>query len=841
MRVLFMTAMLMIASGAAPAWAVDLDRETTFAIDSQPLSSALVDFSHQTQIQVMSSDSQLAERQTAGLKGRYTIRDALGRLLAGTDLDYSSVGPNTIKVTARSSEPAASGRRGDSAASGAMAPISLAQSAASHSDAAARDREADGSARQSPDQRESGSELEEVVVTGTHIPVIIGKTLTPIRELPQSIFVVTRQQMDAQMPQEVNEVLRYTPGIYPEAYGTNSNNQAQNSLLLRGFPASGFLDGLRDDDLGGIIDPHLLERVEVMGGPASVLYGQTTPGGIVNLVSKTPADAPIHQLELGVGNHRRVAGAFDLGGRLDGDGRFLYRLTGVGFGEDTQTDFVKRRTAAIAPAFTWRLDEDTSLTVLGKYIYNPNVGAYDALPVRGTLLPNPNGRIPLDTFTGDLGFYDSDQTIRSISYVFDHRFSEAWQVRQNLRFSHLQASYNFLYIGDLEPDLMTADRYLYDGRVGADSFAVDTQLLGKFASGALSHTLLFGVDYKRYSSAFDFAFDFENIPSINIFAPDHRQDIPLDALDSPEQYDEVQRQVGPYVQDQISLGKWRFLVGARLDFARDRAVYTDASGAGSPSGQTDRAFTWRVGATYLFDNGMVPYASYSTAFKPELGSTFSGKAFVPTKGAQAELGVKYQAPGSGSFLTAAVYNLTERNVLTPDLDPTHPGYSVQSGEIRVRGFELQGHARPTDNLDLSATYTYSDAINTRSNLFGTTLDGESEPVQGKHPVQIPQQMLSLWADYTVHVGALSGLGLGGGARRVGATYGDDVNSLRVPAFTLYDAMVHYDFGRSGSLHGLSLQLNAVNLLDKSYLASCQGQFCFAGLRRAVYATLRYSW
>ena len=135
MRVLFMTAMLMIASGAAPAWAVDLDRETTFAIDSQPLSSALVDFSHQTQIQVMSSDSQLAERQTAGLKGRYTIRDALGRLLAGTDLDYSSVGPNTIKVTARSSEPAASGRRGDSAASGAMAPISLAQSAASHSDA----------------------------------------------------------------------------------------------------------------------------------------------------------------------------------------------------------------------------------------------------------------------------------------------------------------------------------------------------------------------------------------------------------------------------------------------------------------------------------------------------------------------------------------------------------------------------------------------------------------------------------------------------------------------------------------------------------------------------------
>ena len=664
------------------------------------------------------------------------------------------------------------------------------------------------------------------------------KTDTPLIETPQSVGVVTRDQIDDQGVLNVSQALRYTAGVLPEVRPTSR----YDSVFVRGFGGQGtsaayvnFLDGLRQQR--GIsyaiptVDPWLLERIEVLRGPASVLYGQTGSGGIVNLVSRRPTEEPVHEVRLEAGSHALLQTAFDFGGKLTEDGEFLYRLTGIGRIADTQYDYNKESRIAVAPAITWRPTADTTLTVLGNYQYEPDGGFYNFAPAVGTVLPNRFGRrLPSSFFSGDPNYNLFQRRLASIGYQLEHRLDETWTFRQNFRYQHIDAEFKAISGRALAANQRTLSRSIVHSIEHADTFALDNQAQASFSTGPLDHTLLFGVDWGRSSAKRRLGNGvLSSAYALDIFAPNYYLNFPEPTLATTSQ---IQDQLGFYAQDQIALGKLRLTLGLRQDFATSETV---TRATGRSTSQEDSAFTWRVGALYLFDNGLAPYASYATSFLPNSGTyapARGGSPFDPTTGEQYEAGIKFQPNGLNSYIQLAAFQIRQQDVLTPD--PVNTTYSIQTGEIRSRGIELEGRASLNDNLDLIATYAYTDAEVTESTTANVT---------GKAVPQVPKHSASAWADYRFTDGPLRGLGIGAGVRYIGKTPGDDTNSFDVSSFTLFDAAIRYDLGAlREDLKGAQLTLNVSNIGDKDYVASCSSaDACYFGNRRLVLAGLRYKW
>ncbi|KAF1051238.1 MAG: Ferrichrome outer membrane transporter/phage receptor [Stenotrophomonas maltophilia] len=657
------------------------------------------------------------------------------------------------------------------------------------------------------------------------------KTRTSLQETPQSVSVVTREQIAAQGARSVPEALRYTASVIPEIRGASATGASY--LFSRGFYLEQFLDGARlpsDASFGYAVpsfDPYGLERIDVLHGPASVLYGQVNPGGVANQVSKRPTSEPLHEVFAGVGSHGRVESGFDLGGALNDSGTLSYRLTGVGSKNDTQVDHARQEHFYIAPAITWQPDADTSLTVLAKYQHDPDVGYYNFVPAIGSVLHNPDGHISTHRYLGDPDFDHHSRTQYSLGYEFEHRFDDVWSVRQNLRYTYVEDDLSNVFAsGYASGSSSTINRYAFFNDESGKFFSVDNQAEADFSTGPLKHTALVGVDYQR--TLYREKVGLGAAPSLDVFHPVY---LPV-AQPATSSYDFIrQKQTGVYGQDQIALGNWRWLGGIREDWASG----DDSNPVqGTYTKQSERAFTWRTGLVYLFDNGLAPYASVARSFDPQVGTLYDGSAAKPTTAKQYELGVKYQPPGYNSSITAAVFDLTEENVLTSD--PLHTGYSNQAGQVKARGIELEGHASLSRELDLSASYTYLHNVTTQSNDTATTLNGDSTSLEDKHPWGIPAHVASLWADYTLRQGDLNGLGFGAGVRYLGASY-DTSNSLRVPSITLADAALHYDTGSHWYL-----ALNAKNLFDRTYVASCYSSTtCTYGDRRELLASASYRW
>lgn len=667
------------------------------------------------------------------------------------------------------------------------------------------------------------------------------KTDTPLIEAPQSVGVVTRSQIDDQAALSVSQALRYTAGVLGEV----RPSARYDSVFVRGFGGQGtsaayvnFLDGLRQGRglYFGVpnTDPWLMERIEVLRGPASVLYGQTGAGGLVNLVSRRPSPVASNEVRIEAGTDALLQTAFDFTGPATEDGKFLYRLTGIARTSDTQYDFAREERIAIAPALTWRPDEDTSLTVLASYQYDPEGGFYNFVPAVGTVLPSQFGRIPRSFQGGDPNFNRFTRTQASIGYQFEHRLSDVWTVRQNFRYSHIDAEVNVISVRAVNGRIGTRGAtYVSDH---ANAYALDNQAQATFTTGPLQHTALFGVDWQRTSARARQGLNNATVPSLDVFAPSYYQAIPAIATSPAGLTNQEIDQVGFYAQDQIALDRFRFNVGVRYDRADLGTTTHQASGANaSQSSQFDDKVTWRAGALYLFDNGLAPYASYSTSFLPNTGTAAPQRGsgtFSPTTGEQFEVGIKYQPQGMNSFIQLAAYQIRQQNVLTQD--PVYLTYSVPQGEIRSRGIELEGRASLTDGLDLLGAYSYIDAEITNSNNAG---------VSGNRVPQVPNHMASGWANYRFLEGPLRGLQLGGGVRYVGSTYGNDINTFKVDAVTLFDAAIRYDLGaRFESARGLEVAVNAQNIEDKDYIASCASlTSCYYGTGRVVLGSVRARW
>lgn len=651
----------------------------------------------------------------------------------------------------------------------------------------------------------------------------VTKTDTPLIEVPQSVSVITAQQMRDRGIQGVEEAVWYTAGAQGGGYGQDTRS---DWLLVRGFSPARYMDGLALTDgvwTGGTrIEPYGLERLDVLKGPSSVAYGAMPPGGLINMVSKRPTTEPLHEVEFTLGNYDLRQAAFDFGGPLGGSGQWFYRLTGLARNSDNYVDYVKDDRYYFAPALTWKPSEDTSLTFLARWQKADTAQGGGFLPAAGTLLPNPNGKIPRNRYTGEPGWNDYVKTMRSVGYEFSHRFSNEVTFRQNLRYGKVDVDHD-AGVGafGLQADQRTLTRYYFPLEESSKSFAVDNNVELKFDTGAWQHTVLAGVDYRRLESDYASAFAF-GAPSLDIFNPVYGAPIVKPAYTSRQ--DKVQQQLGVYVQDQIKIDRWVITAAGREDRVRTRTEQLLATPV-TRERQSDSKFSGRVGVNYLFDSGWAPYLSWSQSFEPTVGASFSGQSFVPTTGEQVELGVKFQPPSGRALATLAVYEIKQENTLT--VDPNHTLFSVQQGETRVRGAELEGRWNFGNGLSVFGAYTYTDSEVTRSNDVGAL---------GKQIALQPRNVASLGADYTIGYGALSGLGFGAGVRYTGEHYGDIYNQWKTPSYTLFDASVRYDFDN------WRFQLNASNLSDKEYISVCNSAlWCYYGYPRTVTATVRYQW
>lgn len=770
----------------------------SFHISPGSLDQALTAFGAQSGLQVIYGSSLSAGKTSSGLTGTMPPDAALQRLLADTGLIAQPTGARAVTLEQAQAD-----------ASGATDLPAV-------------------QVRASSPQSPTGPGVGYVATTtrtGT-------KSDTPIIEVPQSITTVTRKQMNDQGVQSVRQALNYSAGVDSNKNGLSGD--AFEQIYGRGFLMQEYLDGLvLPQNAYNVlsVDPYDLERIEILHGPASVLYGQAYPAGIVNLTSKTPTDTPEHEVFLQGGWPKQIGGGFDIGGPVAGSDKLFYRLVGSALDGDTQVDHVDKKRISIAPSVTWKPDADTSFTLLGRYQYDPAAGYYNNLPALGTLWSNPGGQIPTALDPGDPSYQKYSRTEASIGYLFDHRFNDVWSVHQNLRYTYDDSSLENVFAYGLVNG-NELQRYAFANYTSLNQFTVDTNVNAKFSTGPLVHNVTAGVDYQRIFYKERYGNNFDE-PNLDIFAPVYGGINPVTdfTIDT-----ELQTQFGAYAQDQMRLGHFAFLLGGRNDWAK-----TSADGeVGAVSGsQSDSKFTWRAGVVYLFDNGIAPYFSYATSFLPQIGTDAEGNTFQPTTGQQYEVGLKYQPPGYNSFITAALFNLTEQNALTAD--PNNSNFETQTGEIRSRGLELEGHASLANNLDLVLTYTYLDNVVTK----GDTLEQATAYTNnvGKTPAGMPSNMASAWVNYVLPWEQVQGLSLGGGVRYIGSTYGDNENSFSLHAVTLLDATISYDLSHfGGHFDGLKFQLNSSNLLNTTYVASCTSSTaCAYGLKRTVIGSLKYDW
>lgn len=658
------------------------------------------------------------------------------------------------------------------------------------------------------------------------------KTDTPILETPQSISVVTKDQIFAQGAQSLNDALRYTPGVTLSSFGSNT---FFDYLKLRGFDAPRYLDGLRlptDNTTFAVprVEPYGLERIEVLKGPSSVLYGQIDPGGLINMVSKRPTASPHYEVEGTFGSYERFQGAFDIGGPIDQNGEFLYRITGLGRKSDTQTDFMSDNKLSIAPSFTWRPSVDTTFTILAHYSQIDNKGYQQYLPGRVTFLANPFGRVPYSRYIGEPGPDGFKLEQAAIGYAFEHRFNDMVQFRQNLRYTDVSNDLAATRSEGMIGDRLVARTYNYV-KANASNLALDNQFQVDFTTGPFAHKVLFGLDYFNLNADTDYRSAM--IAPIDAFAPVYGTPVPSFGSLSPFILrDDHQNQTGMYLQDQIKLDRWVLTVSGRQDWVRSefdsRAIYPPP---GSYS-RNDAAATGRVGLNYVFDFGLSPYVSYATSFTPNLGADTVGNSFKPTTGEGVELGAKYQPLGMNLMLTAAVFDIRQKDVLTTS--PINPFFSVQTDAVRVRGFEFEAKGNITREFEIAGGYSHLDPKVTES-IAGYA---------GKVLMSTARDQASLWGKYTWFDGPVAGLGLGAGVRYVGPTFGDTFNTFEIPGHTLFDATVSYDFAYlRPDLKGWKAQVNATNLGNRYYVASCLTglAYCALGTGRTVLGTLKYSW
>lgn len=645
-------------------------------------------------------------------------------------------------------------------------------------------------------------DTDTLVVSATAL-----KVATPLVETPRPVSTVEREELDARNVQRLDETFRYRAGVLSGHYGADNDT---DWFKVRGFDQSTYQDGLRIYRTGyyqWLPEPYGLQSVDVFKGPSSILYGEAPAGGLINAVSKRPTAERQGEIEFQTGNrdHRQLA--VDTSGPMTEGGDVRYRLVGLYKERDGELDHTGNERYYFAPSLAVDLSEDTSVTFLASVQKDDGVPTNPFKLLYGTVQDTPFGQVDPETSYGEPGYDKNERTQASIGYELRHRLDDTWRFEQNLRYSHMDLDLRSTYVL-AQLDERTAGRGLVyrDGEV--DSWTMDNRLIGTWYTDRLENTLLLGVGYQDLGLEGQEADPYPFGSPIDIFDPQYGNYTPVSEAQLTDRRIDKQ-QTGLYVQDQLRIDdRWVLLGSVRYDQAQTDNV-------DRTSGITQRAdddqLSWSGGVMYLGAHGINPYLSYTESFEPQASVDDDGRLYEPLEGEQWEAGIKVAPLEWDGYVTAAVFDLEQRNSLVTSPDG---GRQEQSGRQTSRGFELEGMGYLTDRLQLTAAYTYTDA------------EGED----GRRKSLIPRHQASTWLDYAFQAGALQGLKLGGGVRYVGGSvYGD----VSVSDYTLLDAMARYDFaGR------WQAQVNVNNLTDKEYVASCD-YWCYYGESRSVIGSLSY--
>lgn len=636
------------------------------------------------------------------------------------------------------------------------------------------------------------------------------KVDTPFVKIPQAVSVVTQKQIEDQKPRTLNDALGYTASANPNSFGFDTRYDA---FFLRGFPAfynGMFRDGLRQYNGPSAwfkTEPYGIEGVTILKGPASSLYGVSGPGGIVNVVTKRPKNEPFHEIELLAGEHNRFQAALDASGPVNDDGSILYRFTSLGRLSETDLPAYPDDKLYLAPAITFKPDEDTRLTILGEYSKSVTGGtaafynsAYGALS---------------NVYEGDPAWNDFSQDQGRIGYEFEHRFNDWLTVRQNLRYNAVDSDIEYsghYSIGADQP----LQRYWGHYTEKMKNFVVDNMAQLEFDTGPVRHTAVGGIDY-AWS-------DYDAGSGLSYVSVDDIKSAPV-----PYSGGQQMNQLGVYLHDQMEWNDFTLFTSGRYDWVDTTSTAADFS----QSKQKDGAFSGRLGLSYRTEWGIIPYVNYSTSFSPNIGFVYDdvtsnvGRVARPTIATQKEVGVKYEIPDHNATVSAALFDIDQKDGVVFDASS---GINKQRQlDLNSRGVELEANASLDNGFSVIASYTY----------LRVKIERGAEGTDGKELSATPNHILSLWGHYQFENGTLAGLGLGAGVRFAGASYGDDTNTFKNDARAFVDASLSYDFGyRNPKLEGVELQVNAKNLFDNQQTI-CSAGYCYRDEGRSLFGSLRY--
>ncbi|MFQ4146588.1 TonB-dependent siderophore receptor [Chlorogloeopsis sp. ULAP02] len=665
-----------------------------------------------------------------------------------------------------------------------------------------------------PTQEETAAQPDEpieLVVTGEqdgyNVPnaSTATRTDTPIRDIPQSIQVVPQQVLEDRNVRTVTEALETVSGV---ASGARIYGGAPITFkIIRGFDQAGsgtvnFRNGLPDGDFYTLTPIGTIERVEVLKGPASVLFGAGEPGGIVNTVTKQPLSEPYYRLGFEAGNYGFYQPSIDLSGPLDTDKKVLYRFIASYQGSSDFQGFSDTRLTTIAPSITFKLGDRTNLDLYYEYTH---LFADPAAGLSTAVFLSDGSLTPRNFATYYPSLQSVDATSQKFGYILNHKFSDRWQIRNNVAVSLT----SFAEDGATGFTL-TDDRFLEGFDVSRaqyqrNNYFGQIDLLGKFNTGSISHQVLAGFDFNRFSNVGDRINADTPLPPLDIRNPNYNISTPTFSTRSTfSDFDFVRRSYGVYLQDQIAFSdNLKLLIGGRYDW-----ISTDFEADVNIGGdvvvfptQNDGAFSPRVGLVYQPSEEVSLYASYTRSFYPISGfdNVNPDVKFDPTRGTQYEIGVKTDFLDGRLSATLAAYQLTKTKVLTTVVtsDPINPVRSIQTGEQRSRGIELDVTGEILPGWKVTAAYAYTNAEITEDETF---------PV-GNRLANVPENQASLWTTYEIQKGDLKGLGFGLGLFYVGARQGDLDNSFELDDYFRTDAALYY------RRDGFNAAINVRNVFD----------------------------
>ncbi len=652
-------------------------------------------------------------------------------------------------------------------------------------------------ASQTPQEKPSAQQDEpiELVVTGEQdgyrVPnaSTATRTDTPLRDIPQSIQVVPRQVLEDRNVRTLTEAVETVSGVVdaPDFLGAPAARR-----IIRGFEQPGnFRNGYRDVDAYGLTGVGTIEQVEVLKGPASVLFGAVEPGGIVNIVTRQPLSTPYYNLAFEAGNRNFYQPSIDFSGPLNTDKTLLYRFIASYQGSDSFQDFGTRNLITIAPSITLNFGDKTALNLYYEYIN------YYGVSDTYHFLTNDGIKPPRNRFLGYPDFSNTAFTTQKWGYTLKHEFSDNWQIRNN--FSAANSTTRNIYpIPTNLVDGRSLEIFNLDADFSRDNYFAQIDLLGKFNTGSISHQLLVGFDFNDFTENL-LAFRANNLPALDIFNPNYNIPEPIYAL-LTKFYQPIQS-YGVYLQDQIALlNNLKLLLGGRFDWIRQKF---DRGQPDTPY-QNDSAFSPRIGLVYQPSQSVSLYTSYSQSFRSTQGFNPDGRAFEPTKGTQYEAGIKADFLEGRLSTTLAAYQITKTNVTTRD--PNNSLFSIQTGEQRSRGIELDVTGEILPGWKVTAAYAYTNGEVTEDNSISV----------GNRLANVPENQASLWTTYEIQQGNLKGLGFGLGLFYIGDRQGDLANSVTLSDYLRTDAAIYY------RRDGFNAAINIRNLFDTDYFRSADG-------------------